>query len=142
MGRSPYFKYEKVQLLDKNVPSNVLDVLSNLKTGDKFIIKNMEGFMKWCPIYQQDIPPLNRSPSTYGYEEMPLRENLYYIVLNDNDEPNLENIKGIRSIKFLPTKNQELYHSTYRMCTDGTIRECEALGIINIIRNITIVVNN
>ena len=130
MGRSLYFTYEKVMDRQSLADSLLLDKLSNLKPGNRFKIYFRE-YMEYDGMIDDYVPILTRSPSTYGYNTLPIEEGLEYTVLNNNIEPGLEKVKGIRSINFALCNplNDEYLFNTHRIITDGTIRECEGLGI-------------
>lgn len=138
MGRSINFSYDSIKTMDCNnrVNPQVLDTLRNLNKGDRFVIRKMVGYLEWCPIHEEMSPPLLRAPSNYGYDELPIRPGLTYQVVSENDEPTLETVKGIRSIRFDLADTDKDYFPTYRLMTDGTIRECEGLGILSLIQSI------
>ena len=138
MGRSIYFKYDNVKMLEQQeIPKNVLDILQSLSKGDRFVLKGIEGYMEWCPINDEMVTPLTRAPSNYGYEELPIDTDIVYEVISENDEPTLDVIKGIRSIRFqVASEKKNRYFPTSRIMTDGTIRECEGLGILSIVQSV------
>ena len=127
MGRSIYFKYRNVKPIEDNIPKNVIETISQLKEGDIFRI-----VFRVHLIYDSELddlhPPLTRSPSNYGYDIMPLVEDFDYVVENTNEEPGLFNATGLKSIRFAAKDNFD-YYPTYRIFTDGTIRECEGFDV-------------
>jgi hypothetical protein len=139
MGRSLSFSYKNVMKFDGVVQEHLIETINSLKVGDKFSMKiniYLENYVD-----EDDFTfPLTRSPSTYGSMPLPICNDCdyEYIVDNINDEPGLLTEKGIRSISFNICENDKQYFKTHRLLTDGTIRECEGLGINYIIEEITI----
>jgi len=137
MGRSPRFRYYKIKPVEDNIPTKVIETISQLKEGDIFRIVFRVHLM-----YDSEIddlyPPLTRSPSSYGYEVLPLVEDFDYVVENTNEEPGLFDATGLKSIRFAAKTNFD-YYPTYRIFTDGTIRECEAFDVCFCIDEIEII---
>ena len=127
MGRSPFFRYNKIKPICDNIPKSVIETISQLNEGDVFKI-----VFRVYLIYDSDqddlYPPLTRSPSHYGYEILPLVEDFEYMVENCNEEPTLFQATGLKSIRFAAKSNYD-YYPTYRIFTDGTIRECEGFDV-------------
>lgn len=139
MGRSLSFQYINVPVLKnmRGVTNRTIDILTNLKEGDQFMFKKLNEYIEWCPAFNEYIVPLTRAPSNYGMDEIPIAEGIRYKVLSADDEPALKEIKGFRTIRFMPTETHgKNYYLTYRIGTDGTVRECEGLGILSVICNI------
>jgi len=137
MGRSLYFKYSQVPHYDGYVQPEIISIISNLKVGDKFKIKVKE-YEVCNPDDNELYVPLTRTPSSYGRAPLPICNEHEYIVDNIHDEPTLLNEKGLRSISFTVFSDSIEYFKTHRLITDGTIRECEGLGINYIIEEIVI----
>ncbi len=127
MGRSLYFNYKSIKPIEDNISTQVIEKINQLKEGD-----TLKMVFRTFLIYDEDIddlyPPLTRSPSNYGYEILPLLEDFEYVVENCNEEPVLTDASGLKSIRFAAKSNFD-YFPTYRILTDGTIRECEGLGV-------------
>jgi len=139
MGRSLSFSYKNVMNFDGVVPEHITNIINNLKVGDKFSMKINIYLTNY--VDEDDFTfPLTRSPSTYGSMPLPICNDCEYeyIVDNINDEPGLLTEKGIRSISFNICGNDKQYFKTHRLLTDGTIRECEGLGINYILEELTI----
>jgi len=128
MGRSCYFTYEKVRDRASVADQDVMRKISDLKPGDAFEIK-FKVYREYSDIEDDYCPLLTREPSNYGYETVPLDESIVYSVLNSNVEPGLEEVKGLRCINFTVRNCNSFMFNTHRLITDGTIRECEGLGI-------------
>jgi len=139
MGRSLSFSYKNVMKFDGVVQEHLIDTINSLKVGDKFSMK-INIYLEYYVDEDDFTFPLTRSPSTYGSMPLPICNDCEYeyIVDNINDEPGLLTEKGIRSISFNIYENDKQYFKTHRLLTDGTIRECEGLGINYIIEEITI----
>jgi hypothetical protein len=138
MGRSLYFKYSQVPHYYGNVQPQIITNIYNLKVGDKFKIK-IKDYEVLNPDDNELYVPLTRTPSSYGYSPMPICSHYEYIVDNINDEPSLLDQKGLRSISFNVISDDIEYFKTYRLITDGTIRECEGLGINYVIEEIQLI---
>jgi hypothetical protein len=138
MGRSFNFTYKNIMKFDGTVPEQNITTINNLKIGDRFTMK-ITDYM----ISNEDelYIPLTRTPSSYGLAPVPLCDDCSYeyIVENVNDEPGLLVEKGLRSISFTVYRNDTKYFKTHRLITDGTIRECEGLGINFVIDEINII---
>lgn len=138
MGRSLFFKYSQVATYEGSLPSRIISIIDNLKVGDKFKIV-VKDYVVLCEDDNELYSPLTRTPSSYGYMPLPICSQYEYIVENINDEPNLMKEKGIRSISFNVISDTKTYYKTHRLITDGTIRECEGLGINYVIEEIELI---
>jgi hypothetical protein len=140
MGRSLHFTYRNIMKFEGSISSEIKTIINNLKIGDRFHMKLLD---YQIPSLDGDSFsfPLIRTPSTYGYDPLPLCcDNSHeYIVENINDEPGLMLEKGIRSISFTVFSDDTKYFKTHRLVTDGTIRECEGLGIDFVVEKIDII---
>ena len=134
MGRSLAFRYDQVKpLLDHPSGEELKNKIANLKKGDCFRLVMADNV-----VVSLDDLPLLRCPSTYGYESVPLDEDIVYMVEENNEEPGLELKTGLRSIRFRKANHPDFQFPTHRLLTDGTLRECEALGLALIIKDIEI----
>jgi len=134
MGRSFGFSYKSVEKVEETSP-DVLKVLESLSVGDRIVVEEVT-----TPQQKGAL----RSPSTYGMSEIRFDLGKVFVVRNTNTEPGLEEQKGIRVLSMWDddddddddTKKTEKI-CTWVLTTDGGIRECEALGLENIISKIT-----
>jgi len=140
MGRSPYFKYNKIKPISDNIPKSVIETISQLNEGDVFKIV-FRVYLIYDSDHDELYPPLTRSPSHYGYEILPLVEDFEYMVENNNEDPALFQATGLRSIRFAAKSNYD-YYPTYRIMTDGTIRDCEGFDVCFCIDEIQKIENN
>lgn len=138
MGRSLYFKYSQVPHYEGHVLPQIITNINNFKVGDKFKIK-VKDYEVLHPDDNELYIPLTRTPSSYGYYPIPICSEHVYVVDNINDEPGLLNEKALRSISFNVISSDIEYFKTHRLITDGTIRECEGLGINYVIEELQLI---
>ena len=139
MGRSLSFRLEDVPLFnDPIVHPNVLEKIAELKIGDQFIFRYLLEYFEISDNGEKYVP-LRRCPSIYEYQPMPIIEGIQYIVDDIDNEHGLEILKGFRSIQFSMANTMEGYLNAFRLCTDGTIREWESLGIVGFVVQIILV---
>jgi hypothetical protein len=128
MGRSPYFKYEKIEVL-ADTSDEITKILNSLKNGDKFTID----------LAEDNTLKLTRHPSCYDKTPIVIDSKIIYVVKDTNIEPGLEQLKNIRCIYFEPVDMTSDETVLSVITTDGALREREHLEIENNIMSIRLV---
>ena len=138
MGRPPTFSAETVPLSYKYVNDEVKLAISKLSRGDLF---------SFCVCDDSDsdediVPPITRSVSTYGREEMLVCYYHPYYVIDTDAEPSLTIAnpahRTIAFKKYDPTATSQCMRRFCDCCpfptvvitADGCMREIETLGIL------------